>query len=133
MSPIKKAREKEKWREIRWLTLNDKSYFWNSLSSLSNLMLMITWHWQRKIMIFRICVRKTVLRKTVRENEDSLKDSDQAIGKLECELKNMKWLSAQVIAFLILLDFWATIDYCLLGEIHNQTSWPTSWTTKKVY
>ena len=34
--------------------------------------------------------RKTVFRKTVRESEDSLKDSDQATGKMECELKNMK-------------------------------------------
>ena len=48
--------------------------------------------------------RKTVW-ETVREKEDSVIDLDQAIGKLDSKLKNLKRLSAKVIAFIILLDF----------------------------
>ena len=48
--------------------------------------------------------RKTVW-ETVQEKEDSVIDLDQAIGKLDSKLKNLKRLSAKVIAFIILLDF----------------------------
>ena len=56
--------------------------------------------------------RKTVW-ETVQETEDSVKDLNQAIGKLNSKLKNLKRLSARVIAFIILLDFWTKTDYCL--------------------
>ena len=49
--------------------------------------------------------KSNAFRKTDREKEDSVKDLEQTIEILEWELKNLKWLSAQVIAFLILLDF----------------------------
>ena len=56
--------------------------------------------------------RKTVW-ETVQETEDSVKDLDQATGKLNSKLKNLKRLSAKVIAFIISLDFWTKTDYCL--------------------
>ena len=35
--------------------------------------------------------KANAFRKTVREKEDSVKELEKAIEKLECELKNLKW------------------------------------------
>ena len=46
--------------------------------------------WAEGKSVILYLIKGNNFRKTVQEKEDSVKDLDQAIGKLECELKNLK-------------------------------------------
>ena len=87
--PLKKIREKEKMKEDEMADIKQqKLSLERSIKSMQVVDNYLTRAEEKNDI--SCLVKANAFRKTVREKEDSVKELERAIEKLECELKNLK-------------------------------------------